>query len=107
MYKGVRSLGSLRGTPIQKSERCDPCAAEEGRAKEKGVQCAWLGEVNERNLHVFKKPTDTGSGLATHGANDLHLQLGWKEQPTPYAEDLTFAKTISVGKGRRSSYIRL
>ena len=29
---------------------------ERGGKKERDVQCTWLGEVDERNPHVFGKP---------------------------------------------------
>ena len=72
--------------------------------EERGLQCTWLGEVNERNPHVFEKAD--GYWKRAHKL--------WYERFTPWvgrsnprcmpssSEDLTFAKIISLGKGRKT-----
>ena len=50
---------------------------ESGKKKEGDVQCAGLGEVNERDPHVFEKTDGYYSrrGRVSRVANDLDLEL--------------------------------
>ena len=72
--------------------------------KERGLQCAWLGEVNERNPHVFEKADGYWKSACELWYERFAPRVG-RSNPRcmpSSSEDLTFAKIISVEKGRKT-----